>query len=224
MEASITWRPGSTRARILLATLVPALTAGLLALPGSTALSEVVQEGPEVTDVEPSALGQGAEHEDVRIHGSGFEEGAECSFGAGIEVHECELVNDNNENGTELRAHIEIANDAQPGDRDVTVQNPDEQEGVCSDCFEVLEVEDWGYWMAASDGGIFNFGDAGFHGSMGDVALNAPVVGMAATPTGNGYWMVASDGGIFTHGDAPFFGSMGDVALNEPIVGMAATD
>ncbi|HWG75152.1 MAG TPA: putative Ig domain-containing protein [Acidimicrobiales bacterium] len=80
-----------------------------------------------------------------------------------------------------------------------------------------------GYTLAASDGGVFNFGDAGFYGSMGDKHLNAPVVGMAATPDGGGYWLVASDGGIFTFGDAPFYGSMGDKHLNKPVVGMAAT-
>ena len=80
-----------------------------------------------------------------------------------------------------------------------------------------------GYWEAASDGGIFSFGTASFHGSMGGQALNAPIVGMAATPDGNGYWEVASDGGIFSFGTASFHGSMGGQALNAPIVGMAAT-
>ncbi len=37
-----------------------------------------------------------------------------------------------------------------------------------------------GYWLMASDGGAFNFGDAGFFGSMGGQPLNAPVVGGAA--------------------------------------------
>ena len=64
-----------------------------------------------------------------------------------------------------------------------------------------------GYWLVASDGGIFTFGDAVFRGSMGGTRLNKPIVGMAATPTGNGYWLVASDGGIFTFGDAVFHGS-----------------
>jgi len=79
-----------------------------------------------------------------------------------------------------------------------------------------------GYWEVAADGGIFNFGDAGFFGSMGGKPLNFPIVGMAATPDGKGYWEVASDGGIFDFGDAGFFGSMGGEALNSPIVGMAA--
>src|SRR5665811_1771670 len=62
-----------------------------------------------------------------------------------------------------------------------------------------------GYWLVAADGGIFTFGDAGFFGSTGNVALNQPIVGMASTADGHGYWLVAADGGIFTFGDAGFF-------------------
>ena len=80
-----------------------------------------------------------------------------------------------------------------------------------------------GYRFVASDGGVFDFGDAGFWGSTGSIHLNAPMVGMADTPSTNGYWLVASDGGIFGFGDAAFFGSMGGRHLNKPIVGMAAT-
>jgi outer membrane protein assembly factor BamB len=80
-----------------------------------------------------------------------------------------------------------------------------------------------GYWLVASDGGIFSFGGDTFEGSAGNIALNQPIVGMAATPDGRGYWLVASDGGIFTFGDATFEGSAGNIALNKPIVGMAAT-
>ena len=82
-----------------------------------------------------------------------------------------------------------------------------------------------GYWTVASDGGIFGFGDATFYGSMGGTHLNAPMVGMAATPDGKGYWTVASDGGIFSFGDAAghFFGSEGGTHLNAPMVGMAET-
>jgi len=79
------------------------------------------------------------------------------------------------------------------------------------------------YWLVASDGGIFAYGDAGFYGSTGSLRLNRPVVGMAATPDGRGYWLVASDGGIFAYGDAGFFGSTGSLRLDRPVVGMAAT-
>ena len=78
-----------------------------------------------------------------------------------------------------------------------------------------------GYWLDASDGGIFAFGAAGFYGSTGNITLNKPVVGMAATPDGRGYWLVATDGGIFAYGDAPFYGSTGNITLNKPVVGMA---
>ena len=80
-----------------------------------------------------------------------------------------------------------------------------------------------GYWLVASDGGVFTFGDAAYYGSMGGTRLNKPIVGMAATPHGHGYWMVAADGGIFTFGSAAFYGSMGGTRLNQPVVGMAAT-
>jgi hypothetical protein len=80
-----------------------------------------------------------------------------------------------------------------------------------------------GYWLVASDGGIFSYCDAQFFGSTGGIPLNRPIVGMAATPTARGYWLVASDGGIFAFGDAVFRGSTGGIPLNQPIVGMAAT-
>jgi hypothetical protein len=79
-----------------------------------------------------------------------------------------------------------------------------------------------GYWMAAADGGVFDYG-GGFHGSMGGRRLNRPVVAMASTPSGRGYWLAASDGGIFAFGDAGYFGSTGALSLNQPIVGMAST-
>ena len=80
-----------------------------------------------------------------------------------------------------------------------------------------------GYYLTASDGGVFTFGNLPFCGSTGAIGLNKPVVGMAATPDGGGYWLVASDGGIFSFGDATFYGSTGAIHLNQPIVGMAAT-
>ena len=80
-----------------------------------------------------------------------------------------------------------------------------------------------GYWLAGTDGGVFAFGRAGFLGSTGDIALNQPVVGIAATPTGRGYWLAATDGGVFAFGDAGFFGSLGGTALRRPVVAMAAT-
>ncbi len=80
-----------------------------------------------------------------------------------------------------------------------------------------------GYWLGAQDGGVFAYGDAPFQGSAGAQHLNAPIVGLAATPDGGGYWLVAQDGGVFSYGDASFQGSAGAQHLNAPVVGMAAT-
>jgi sugar lactone lactonase YvrE len=87
----------------------------------------------------------------------------------------------------------------------------------------VLFVPATGYTLAASDGGIFNYGGSGYFGSHGGSPLNKPIVGMTGSPDGLGYWLVASDGGIFNYGDAGFYGSHGGSPLNKPIVGMAAT-
>jgi IPT/TIG domain len=80
-----------------------------------------------------------------------------------------------------------------------------------------------GYWEVGSDGGVFTFGGAAFHGSMGGQHLNAPIVGMAATNDGGGYWLVGADGGVFTFGDAHFYGSAGNLRLTRPVVGIAPT-
>ena len=55
------------------------------------------------------------------------------------------------------------------------------------------------------------------------MALAAPLVGMAATPSGAGYWQVARDGGIFSFGNAAFYGSTGATRLNKPMLGMERT-
>ena len=83
-----------------------------------------------------------------------------------------------------------------------------------------------GYYLLADDGGVFTLGSASFHGSVPQVlpgvTLDAPVVGMAASPAG--YVLVAGDGGAFTFGDAGFFGSIPEllpgVELDAPIVGL----
>jgi hypothetical protein len=88
-----------------------------------------------------------------------------------------------------------------------------------------------GYWLVGSDGGIFNFGTAGFFGSTGSLVLQRPVVGISPAGDRQGYWLVASDGGVFAFGDAGFVGSIPGIGLHPagsglpnslaaPIVGM----
>ena len=81
----------------------------------------------------------------------------------------------------------------------------------------------YGYLLAAADGGVFTFGDAHFYGSLGDVRLAAPIIGMIERPQGDGYWLVAADGGVFTFGAAQYHGSTGSMLLDAPVVGAAAT-
>jgi hypothetical protein len=64
-----------------------------------------------------------------------------------------------------------------------------------------------GYYIVFADGGVFSYGDAVYHGSMGGEVLHAPVVSAVCTPTGKGYWLLAADGGVFCFGDAEFFGT-----------------
>ncbi len=63
-----------------------------------------------------------------------------------------------------------------------------------------------GYWIFASDGGVFPYGDAEFLGSAGDLKLNQPIVAACVRPDGKGYWLLGADGGVFAYGDAGFHG------------------
>jgi hypothetical protein len=78
-----------------------------------------------------------------------------------------------------------------------------------------------GYWLVASDGGVFAFGDSAFYGSTGNIHLNSPIVGILSTDDDAGYLMVAADGGVFNFGDAPFLGSLGDQGITG-VVGAVA--
>ena len=80
-----------------------------------------------------------------------------------------------------------------------------------------------GYYEVASDGGLFSFGGAAFHGSMGAKRLNAPIVAMVTNADASGYWETATDGSLSAFGDARLHGSMSGRTLNKPVVGMAAT-
>jgi hypothetical protein len=52
--------------------------------------------------------------------------------------------------------------------------------------------------------------------------LAAPVVAVAATPTGRGHWRAGRDGGVLTAGDARFYGSATRI-WHDAIVGLATT-
>jgi hypothetical protein len=99
-----------------------------------------------------------------------------------------------------------------------------------------------GYYMVASDGGVFAFPTGAgapntFYGSMGGRPLNQPVQSLVPYPDSNGYWLVASDGGIFSfakpgtpdqfRGAMPpgsaLSGLQPGQTLQQPVVGMVSS-
>jgi len=79
-----------------------------------------------------------------------------------------------------------------------------------------------GYWLAATDGRVFPFGDAARLGSL-TTPPNPPIIAIAARPDGTGYWLVNQKGAVFPFGTAASLGSTASLTLNQPIVGMAST-
>jgi hypothetical protein len=74
----------------------------------------------------------------------------------------------------------------------------------------VPSVDDKGYFMVGSDGGVFAFGDAQFEGSCPGVGgCSGQAVAVAPDESGRGYWVVTSSGHVYAFGDAPYFGAPG---------------
>ena len=75
-----------------------------------------------------------------------------------------------------------------------------------------------GYYLLASDGGVFAFGDAAFRGAAVD-AIGPPATAIAASPDGAGYWVLRQNGIVH-----PFaVPAIGDIAGSQnPAVGIAA--
>jgi hypothetical protein len=106
---------------------------------------------------------------------------------------------------------------------DIVANTPEGSDIVGLTGIGVPAVPEQGYWLAGSDGGVFAFGAAHFYGSLGNILLNKPIVGIASTADGRGYWMVASDGGVFTFGDARYYGGTALLKLNASIIGITPT-
>ena len=68
----------------------------------------------------------------------------------------------------------------------------------------VPSIDGGGYFMVASDGGVFAFGDARFVGSCPGIGGCAgSTVAVMPDATGNGYWVVTGSGNVYAFGDAP---------------------
>ena len=67
-----------------------------------------------------------------------------------------------------------------------------------------------GYFMVASDGGVFAFGDAKFAGSCPGIGgCVGSAVAVMPDASGKGYWVVTNDGSVYGFGDAPYYGGPG---------------
>ena len=79
-----------------------------------------------------------------------------------------------------------------------------------------------GYFMIASDGGVFAFGDAHFAGSCPGIGgCSGKAVSVMPDSTGNGYWLVTDSGAVYAFGDATFYGSPPPTTV--PVVDAVAT-
>jgi hypothetical protein len=182
---------------------------------GRDIVSFTIRSNPGIFTTSPTQLRQDSGGV-LAVTGVNFLDGARITVsGSGVNVGPTSFVS-----ASRLESSITVDTDAAPGPRDLIVSNPDGGTTTCGGCFNAVGQ---GYWLVASDGGIFSFGDAPFAGSAGAKPINKPIVGMAPTPSGLGYWLVSSDGGIFNYGDAGFLGSASGLNLNKPIVGMAPT-
>ena len=75
----------------------------------------------------------------------------------------------------------------------------------------VPSVDDHGYFMVASDGGVFAFGDAKFEGSCPGIGgCTGSAVAVMPDASGDGYWLVTSLGAVYAFGDAKYLGAPGN--------------
>ena len=74
----------------------------------------------------------------------------------------------------------------------------------------VASHDQGGYFMVASDGGVFAFGDAHFAGSCpGSGGCAGAAVAVMPDASGNGYWLITQTGHVYAFGDAPYLGAPG---------------
>jgi hypothetical protein len=79
-----------------------------------------------------------------------------------------------------------------------------------------------GVYLAGAFGEVAAFGDAEYHGGLSHDAIESPVLGIAATPSGEGYWLMEAAGRVHPFGDAAELGSP-SLPAAEYSVGLAAT-
>ena len=88
----------------------------------------------------------------------------------------------------------------------------------------VPSIDDKGYFMVASDGGVFAFGDAKFEGSCPGIGgCSGTAVAVTPDTSGNGYWLVTATGNVYAFGDAPNYGGLNPKSVSAPVTAAART-
>ena len=78
----------------------------------------------------------------------------------------------------------------------------------------VSSADGHGYFMVASDGGVFAFGDARFAGSCPGIGgCVGAAVAVMPDASGNGYWLITSLGYVYGFGDAVNYGGPGSQSV-----------
>jgi surface antigen len=83
----------------------------------------------------------------------------------------------------------------------------------------VPSADGGGYFMVASDGGVFAFGDATYQGSCPAIGGCRTVQAVIPDATGDGYWVINQTGGVYVFGDATYYGGVATHGV--PVVGAA---
>jgi len=86
----------------------------------------------------------------------------------------------------------------------------------------VPSVDGGGYFMVASDGGVFAFGDARYAGSCPGIGgCSGAAVAVMPDSSGNGYWVVTQTGRVYSFGGARYYGAPGPQGV--PVTSAVAT-
>lgn len=64
-----------------------------------------------------------------------------------------------------------------------------------------------GLYQAGAFGELLTYGDAKYYGDLSHVAIDSPILAVAATPSGEGYWLMEASGRVHPFGDAANLGS-----------------
>ena len=186
---------------------------------------------PTVSSVSPSVVRTGPGKATVQVYGSGFTTNTAVRFfdpsdpsntRQQLEVGVSGVTYDS---PTQLTLTLGFSNWSERIAYDVQATNGQgEYDPICSGCFTLYRA---GYWMLGSDGTVYNFGDAPFHGSATSaMASKLPsgvrAVSIVPTNNGDGYCVVDTQGTTYCYNAAGGYASLppGSLRPGEQVTSM----